>query len=231
MKSNKIITTNQTYKSNEILKMKYNDLELNELIYNEALKIDKRNFLEYYLSLLKTKHLIIFTFYTNNDYNSKIIKISLFFFNFSLYFAINGLFFTDPTIHKIYENKGTFNFIYQIPKIMYSTMINSLIYNLISYLSISERNIIKTKKKIKKFTKINKKEFDKMVACLKTKFFLYFLFNFIFLEMFWFYIGCFCTIYRNTQLHLIKDSLISFGFSLVYPFFLIYYLEFLEFLL
>ncbi len=27
----------------------------------------------------------------------------------------------------------------------------------------------------------------------------------------------FCAIYRNTQIHLIKDTLISFGLSLLYP--------------
>ena len=30
----------------------------------------------------------------------------------------------------------------------------------------------------------------------------------------------FCAIYRNTQYHLIKDTLISFGLSLIYPFFI-----------
>ena len=28
----------------------------------------------------------------------------------------------------------------------------------------------------------------------------------------------FCAIYSNTQLHLVKDTLISFGLSLLYPF-------------
>ena len=28
----------------------------------------------------------------------------------------------------------------------------------------------------------------------------------------------FCAIYKNTQIHLIKDTLISFGVSLLYPF-------------
>ena len=28
----------------------------------------------------------------------------------------------------------------------------------------------------------------------------------------------FCTIYKDTQIHLIKDTLISFGISLLYPF-------------
>ena len=65
----------------EIIKIdktfKYNDYELNNLEYNKAIELDKRSYLEYYFSLLKRKQLILFTFYTNDDYNSKIIKISL----------------------------------------------------------------------------------------------------------------------------------------------------------
>ena len=30
----------------------------------------------------------------------------------------------------------------------------------------------------------------------------------------------FCVIYRNTQLHLLKDTLMSFGLSLLIPFFI-----------
>ena len=33
-----------------------------------------------------------------------------------------------------------------------------------------------------------------------------------------FYMICFCGIYENTQTHLIKDSVIGFGLSLIYPF-------------
>ena len=35
---------------------------------------------------------------------------------------------------------------------------------------------------------------------------------------FWYYISCFCSVYKNTQLILIKDTLISFGLSMLYPF-------------
>ena len=103
--------------------MYYNDEELNNLPYNSALKIDKRNYCNYYLSLLKTKHPILFTFCNNDDYNIKIIKIDLLLFNFVLFFAINTLFFTDDTMHKIYEDKGVFNFIYQLPQIIYSSLL------------------------------------------------------------------------------------------------------------
>ena len=36
--------------------------------------------------------------------------------------------------------------------------------------------------------------------------------------MFWYYTTCFCAVYKNTQFHLIKDTLISFGTSMITPF-------------
>ncbi len=90
---------------------KFNDTEINSLLYNEALIYDKRSYFKYYLSLIRTKHMFFFAFYPNNDYNSQIIKISLFLFSFTLYYTINSLFFTDKTIHEIYENSGKFYFI------------------------------------------------------------------------------------------------------------------------
>ena len=36
--------------------------------------------------------------------------------------------------------------------------------------------------------------------------------------MFWYYLTSFNAIYKNTQNYLIKNTCISFGFSLVYPF-------------
>ena len=71
----------------------YNDQELNTLDYNIAVYIDKRTYLQYYWSLLKTKQLLIFTFYFNKDYNSYIIKITLFLFAFALYLTVSALFF------------------------------------------------------------------------------------------------------------------------------------------
>ncbi len=52
---------------------------------------------------------------------------------------------------------------------------------------------------------------------LKIKFILYFILSFIFLIFFWYYISMFGAIYKNTQYHLLKDTLISFGLSLIYP--------------
>ena len=198
--------------------LKYNDNELNYLKYKKALKYDKRTFFEYYLSLLKSGNLFIFAFYfNNNDYNSQIIKIFLFFFFFSVHFTINALFFNDSTMHKIYMDKGSFNFLYQIPQIIYSSLISNLIDIIIKYFSLSEMDIIRVKRE-KKFKKLDSK-FKKLYKKLKIKFALFFLISFLFLLSFGYYTICFCGIYENTQVHLIKESIISFIMSLIYPFF------------
>ena len=53
---------------------------------------------------------------------------------------------------------------------------------------------------------------------LKIKFILYFIMSYIFLLSFWYYLSMFGVIYRNTRYHLLKDTLISFGLSSIFPF-------------
>ena len=62
------------------------------------------------------------------------------------------------------------------------------------------------------------KKKKKLYKLLKIKYYMFFITCFIILLFFWFYIICFCSIYKNTQIHLIKDSIISFLLSFVYPF-------------
>ncbi len=56
-----------------------------------------------------------------------------------------------------------------------------------------------------------------VLKCLSYKFMLFFIISSSFLLFSWYYLGCFCAVYVNTQIHLIKDTIISFGISLLYP--------------
>ena len=197
-------------------KIIYNDSELNLMEYPEAKKSDKRTFLQFYFSLVKTRHPLISPFLFNKDYNSITIKILLFFFSFALSFILNSLFFTDETIHKICEDNGIFNFIYNIPNIIYSTLISIIIDIIIKKLALTEDSIIDLKKE-KKSNDIHKKV-EKTKKNIIIKLILFFIISFILLGIFWFYIGCFCAVYTNTQIYLLKDTLISFALSLLIPF-------------
>ena len=198
--------------------MKLNYSELNNLEYNCALLKDKRTITQYYISLLKTNHSLLFICYSG-DYNSRIIKISVFLYNLSSYIAVNALFFNDSTMHKIYTDKGSYNIIYQLPQIIYSTLISTLLSMLIKILGLSEKNVLEFKK-IKVGKKDINAEFINFLKFLKIKFALFFIINFLLQILFCFYITCFCGIYINTQLHLIKDSIVSFASSLITPFFI-----------
>ena len=59
----------------------------------------------YYISLLKINHSFINSFLYNNYYNSKIIKIDLFFFDIVMLYAVNTLFFNDDTMHNFMKIK------------------------------------------------------------------------------------------------------------------------------
>ncbi len=193
--------------------IKLNEYELNISQYNIALKYDKRNFFQYYWSLVKSNNILFFAFIPSNDYNSQTIKLCLFLFSFSQYYTISALFFNESSLHIVYEQNGIYNLIDQIPQIFYSSIISSVINLLIRKFSLTDKSVIKIKN-----DRNNKSKIKEFFRCLKIKFILFFIISFLFLILFWYYIGCFCAVYENTQLFLIKDTLISFGFSLMYPF-------------
>ena len=184
-------------KKNNIIK-NYNIQELNVLEYDLAIDLDKRTYFQYYCSLLKTKHVILFTFFPSDDYNLMTMKISLFLLTFSLYFTIDGFFFTDETMHNIYINNGAFKISNQIPLILYSSIITSFIYLLLKYLSLSENSIIKLKNENNIDSILQKsKELEKI---LKIKFIIFYICSFLFMSFFWYFISSFCAVIKILKL-------------------------------
>ncbi len=195
-----------------------NDNEVNDFPYKKAKKYDRRTYCMYYISLLRTNHDIIFTFFYNADYNSKIIKIDIFILSFTLYFAMNAIFFNDETMHAIYEKEGSFDFIYNLPQIIYSSLISGVLLYFLKLLALSEGLILKFKSD-KTIDDLNSREAS-LKMCIKIKLVFYFILSTFFILFFWYYISMFCAIYVNTQIHLIKDTIISFSMSFISPFFI-----------
>ena len=144
------------------------------------------------------------------------VKISLLLLSFSLYFTVNSFFFSDATMHKITVDHGAFDIIYQIPQILYSTIISAIINMILKRLSLSEFQIlsIKKEKNLSDALKKGKKIFNS----LRIKIVIFFVLSFILSFCFWYFISGFCAVYKNTQIILIKNTLLSFGLSMLYPF-------------
>ena len=203
---------------NEIDFMKTtNDYELNNLSYEMALKYVKREFCDYYSSLIRTKQIVFFSFCDFKDYNSGITKKFIFFLSFALHYTISALFFTDKVMHQIYEDGGKYNIIFQFPYITYSAIISTVVLRIILVtLVLTEKSILEVKNQTMRILAIDKKK--SVLKCVIIKFIIFSVLNLILLVAFWYYLTCFNALYANTQVDLIINSVISFGLSCLYPF-------------
>lgn len=194
------------------------DNEINGLDYEHAINIDYRSFFESYWSLLRQTHLIIFTFIIKDDYNLFLSKITLFIISFAFNITSNALFFSDDSMHKLYEDYGEFDFIFNLPQTIYSILISSFFTTIFEFLALSEETISEFKEE-DDLNYMNKEK-NKIIIFLKKKSIAFFIVGTIILTFFWYYLSCFCAVYQNTQVHLIKDTFISFATGMIYPFFL-----------
>ena len=131
---------------------------------------------------------------------------------------MNGLFFDDDTMHELYESKGEYDLAFQLPKIIYSSVISMVLNSILQNLALSSDPIIDFKQNKSKKDIPQRK--IALLKKLKRRFILYIIFSFIFLLFCWYYISMFDVIYKNTQYHLLKDTLVSFGLSFLDPFFI-----------
>ena len=224
LEKNQIFKHKKKKRRQSIIKINCDDKELNFLSYKEALKLDKRKFKDFYLSFLKARHPLIFSFYPQKDYNFFLVKINLFFLFFCIYYFINALFFNEKVIHKIYEEECIYNISNLLPQILSSFIISHFICSLIKYFSLSERNLLEIKINVisKQIFDIVKKQKNRMIA----KYIIFYIAGSFFLMFLWYYISSFNAVYQNTQIFVIKNSLISFSFSLIYPFIIVLLISF-----
>ena len=222
--SNQINNINKNQKNKEIKKFNYifyeNDYEKNILPYEQALLDDNKTYWEYYFSLIRSKHLFVLTFYTYNDYNSKIIKISLFLLVFTIHYLFNALFFNDSIIHKIFINPKKNNFSIIIPLIIYSDLISYLTGIALKLLTFTENSIIEIKNQksyeLTQTLKIN------ILKQMKIKYIIFYSINFILLLFIWYYLSCFGVAFKNSQYILFYNTLISMIITFIFP--LLYFL-------
>ena len=86
---------------------------------------------------------------------------------------------------------------------------------LLRELALTENKILELKK-VKDPELITNKS-QKLIKFLFYKFLLFFITSFALLLLFWYYLTIFCAVYENSQIHLIKDTLISYRISMLYP--------------
>ncbi len=130
--------------------------------------------------------------------------------------AMNVFFFSDENMHKIYVSYGKWDFIQNITQSVYSLIISQILQVFICYLTLTDKLIYQIKKYL--FEKANRNiQIFNILRSIKIKLCIFYVFTFIFFLAYWYIVTSFCAVYKNTQIHLLTDTLISFGTSLLYP--------------
>ena len=119
---------------NYTLDSQVNKKELNNIPYTQALRIDKRNYIEIFLSVLANEIDIISIFYYRNQYNQLSIEISTYVFELCLDLTLNCFLYTDDVVSEKYHNNGSIGFFTSLTLSFMSNIFSSIIAYFISKL-------------------------------------------------------------------------------------------------
>ena len=197
----------------------YDNFELNNLDYLPACEVDQRSFFVTYWSVLLREHIGLMTFFSWNDHNLFYVKINRFIIQFTTNMAMNGLFFSDESMHYLYVNNGEYNFVQKIPQMLIALVIEHILEVILCYLSLTDTPYYAIKEITKnKINVENKIKIFKIIKCVKIKLIIFHIFTFLLFLFYWYFISAFCAVYKNTQVIFIRDSLTSYFTAMLDPF-------------
>ena len=193
-----------------IIKLSKTDSDIQALDYEEAIIFDKRSFLRIYWGFLVDSQIILGTFFTDNNLDLFVIKLSFLVFTFQISFFLNALFYTDEYISDAYHNGGVLDFFSGLPKSIYSFFATLITTNLLRMLSSSKNELMRVIRRNGRFQNymniINIK-----LAKLQKKLIIYFILVFLLESFFLYYVTTFCAVYRYSQKYWFIGCLESFG--------------------
>ena len=183
-------------------KIDYDDNDLDELDYDEALIYDKRSFCKLFHNQLLERQLIANTFCVKNNLKPLSIKSIVLIFNIACYFVINGFLFNEEYVMKILrrKTKGFYYFIVDsTTRIVYSSIIGAVVNLIVGLLFRADKQIRKVQSKYQDNKVILHGEIVKIYKSTKILYIAFTIFNVCAMLVFIFYLFCFCGVYRNCQ--------------------------------
>ena len=235
--SNEKMSNYITKNSIEFLETSKNDIDINfdeyletqmdDMDYDEAIRKDKRKFCQSYIDKLKDNQLIINTFFSEEPIKPKSIKLILLSLQIDLYFFINGLFYDEEYISKIYHiEKETFFTLAErfFDNLLYAALAGIIINYIIEFFFIEETKIKKILKMEKENTLSLKFEVIKILKSIKLRYTLFIIISFIITLITLVHSLCFNIVYNHTMKEWLLFSLIIV-ISIQIGSFLIYFLQ------
>ena len=193
---------------------KTEEIDLNELPFSKAIKLDKRNIFQIYFSFLIEKLELINIFVSKSRLT--IILFSEFMQSLLANFFLNALLYSDDIVSHKYHNNGKLDFAVSLVLSIISNVVTSLLCHYINYSrGIDERIdlLLEIKHDLNYFRNVNK-----FFLNLKIKFVCFFISQIIILATCIYYIEIFCVKYYCSQISLVLNYCYSFIESIITSF-------------
>ena len=189
----------------------YLETEFDDMIFEDVLEKDKRKFCNYFFDKLKTKLMIIDTFFNHEPFRPRTIRILLFILDIDLYLFVNALFINEDFVSEIFHSNKEdtfFSFISRsFDRIFYTTLVGAIVKYMIECFFIEEKAIKSIIKRGKNDLFIIKTKIYKILKKIIIRFVYFIIISFIITSFTLYYISCFNYIYPHMKLEWIKSSI------------------------
>ena len=214
---NEEIELEKSYMDKIILNDDIDINEYNQVPYTQALRIDNRNFLLVFISLIKMKIDIISVIFYPEEFTHRSLLLSIYLLDFLFNYFINALLYSDDVISQKYHNNGYLDFVTSLTLSLASNIISSIVVCIISKLT-NYHELLQTMVK-----DINNERsfiylFHKVYRYIKIRIFLYYLLNLLVIVIITYYLFIFCEIYKKSQISLLINYFLGIGESMLKSF-------------
>ena len=211
----------------------YDEKELNEIEFEKAIIHDKRNICQMFCYNLRQKQMIINTFCEKEELKPFSIKLLVMIFSFSCYSVINGFFYNEEYLSKLYRNEIVTILDYindSIERIIYASLAGGVISFIIGLLLETDKKIDEAIEKGKRNKILIRGEITQIYKCYNIILVLFIVFQFIVMIFFTFYVFSFCYVYPNTIMDWFKSNIIVIGFVQFVSVFESFFIAFVRYL-
>ena len=185
--------------------------DLDDLEYDDAIKLDKREFGTYFTEKLMEKQTIMDTFYNKENLRPMPIKIILLLLNIDLYFVVNALFFNEEYLSELYNSEEEETFFSYIPRsisrFFYAFLVGYIVGIIMDCIFIEESKIRRTFLREQDDPVVLRYEIAQNSKSIQKRYTI-FIFLCIFISIIsWYYISCFNNTYPCVRKEWIKSSI------------------------
>ena len=191
-------------------------VEFDDMKFEIAILIDNRNFCDKFRCEIKDNCIIIIIFF-RNDVMFKQIRLSSFILSCTLDYFFNAFFYSEIFLQQRYEQDKIITLLIDYPKEIFACLSSQFIVKLIELL-MEDKALSLFLNRIASQNKNYLKGVNYLLKTYEKRFYIYITIGYLLLGITWYYTSAFCTVYQNSQMKLLYDTLESLALNLILPY-------------